>query len=35
MGIKIMAPDINESFGTFTVVTAGQKKTGQLILKKS
>ncbi len=23
MGIKIMAPDINESFGTFTVVTAG------------
>ena len=25
MGIKIMAPDINESFGTFTVVTAGTK----------
>ena len=26
MGIKIMAPDINESFGTFTVVTAGTKE---------
>ncbi len=26
MGLKIMAPDINESFGTFTVVTAGTKK---------
>ncbi len=25
MDIKIMAPDINESFGTFTVVTAGTK----------
>jgi len=25
MNIKIMAPDINESFGTFTVVTAGTK----------
>ncbi len=25
MGIKIMAPDVNESFGTFTVVTAGTK----------
>jgi DNA polymerase-3 subunit alpha len=25
MGIKIMAPDINESFGTFTVVTSGTK----------
>ncbi|MFA5000245.1 MAG: DNA polymerase III subunit alpha [Patescibacteria group bacterium] len=25
MGLKIMAPDINESFGTFTVVTAGTK----------
>ncbi len=23
MGIKIMAPDVNESFGSFTVVTAG------------
>ena len=26
MGIKIMAPDINESFGTFTVVTTGTKE---------
>jgi DNA polymerase-3 subunit alpha len=26
MGIKIMAPDINESFGTFTVVTNGTKE---------
>jgi len=26
MGIKIMAPDINESFGTFTAVTAGTKE---------
>ncbi len=26
MNIKIMAPDINESFGTFTVVTAGTKE---------
>jgi DNA polymerase-3 subunit alpha len=26
MGIKIMAPDVNESFGTFTVVTAGTKE---------
>jgi len=26
MDIKIMAPDINESFGTFTVVTAGTKE---------
>jgi DNA polymerase III subunit alpha len=26
MGIKIMPPDINESFGTFTVVTAGTKE---------
>jgi DNA polymerase-3 subunit alpha len=26
MGIKIMAPDINESFGTFTVVTANTKE---------
>ncbi len=26
MGIKIMAPDINESFGTFTVVTSGTKE---------
>jgi len=26
MGLKIMAPDINESFGTFTVVTAGTKE---------
>lgn len=26
MGVKIMAPDINESFGTFTVVTAGTKE---------
>ena len=26
MGIKIMAPDINESFATFTVVTAGTKE---------
>ena len=26
MGIKIMAPDINESFGTFTVVTPGTKE---------
>ena len=26
MGIKIMAPDINESFGTFTVVTAGTRE---------
>lgn len=25
MGIKIMAPDVNESFGTFTVVTKGTK----------
>jgi len=25
MGIKIMAPDINESYGTFTVVTSGTK----------
>ena len=25
MGIKIMAPDVNESFGTFTVVTSGTK----------
>jgi DNA polymerase-3 subunit alpha len=25
MGIQIMAPDINESFGSFTVVTAGTK----------
>jgi DNA polymerase-3 subunit alpha len=30
MGIKIMAPDINESFGTFTVVTAGTK-TNQVV----
>ena len=26
MGIKIMAPDVNESFGTFTVVTPGTKE---------
>jgi DNA polymerase-3 subunit alpha len=26
MGINIMAPDINESFGTFTAVTAGTKE---------
>lgn len=26
MGIKIMAPDINESFASFTVVTAGTKE---------
>ena len=26
MGIKIMAPDVNESFATFTVVTAGTKE---------
>lgn len=26
MGIKIMAPDVNESFGTFTVVTEGTKE---------
>jgi len=26
MGLKIMAPDINESFATFTVVTAGTKE---------
>lgn len=26
MGIRIMAPDINESFGTFTVVTSGTKE---------
>ena len=26
MGIKIMAPDINESFGTFTAVAAGTKE---------
>lgn len=26
MGIKIMPPDINESFGTFTVVTPGTKE---------
>lgn len=26
MGIKIMAPDLNESFGTFTVVTSGTKE---------